>query len=236
MSQFPSHRITNSDDVRTGNAVSANRAVKGVPFEGAEAQTVRVISLGAPITADVDGISAAQAIAGAGNALINGALASGGVVVLDVPRGIVVDSSDAGDTTQTITITGTDLYGQAMVETIAMNGTTAVNGVKAFKRVTQVAVDAALAGNLTVGTTDVLGLPYRPVVGGFIRGRLNEDTADAGTYVAPIRTTSTATSADVRGTYDPAVAADGTRVFTVAIAVQNGPTDADAFGIAQFAG
>lgn len=236
MSQFPAHRITNSDDVRTGNAVSPNRAVKGVPFEGAEAQTVRVISLGAPAVADVDGICAAQAIAGAANALINGALASGGAVTLDVARGLQVDSSDAGDTTQTVTITGTDVYGQAMQETIALNGTTDVLGLKAFKTVTQVAVSAVMAGNLTVGTTKKIGLPYRPVVGGFIRGRLGEDSADAGTYAAPIRTTSTATTADVRGTYLPAGTLDGTNVYTVAIAVQNGPNDSDAFGIAQYNG
>jgi len=195
-----------------------------------------VLSLGAPIAADVDGISAAQAIAGAANALINGALASGGAVTLDVPRGVQVDSSDAGDTTQTVTITGTDVYGQAMKETIALNGTTDVLGLKAFKTITQVAVSAVMAGNLTVGTTTKLGLPYRPVRGGFIRGRLGEDTSDAGTYVAPIRTTSTATSADVRGTYAPAGTLNGTNVFTVAIAVANGPNDSDAFGIAQFNG
>ncbi len=234
MSQFPAHRISNTDDLRSGNAVSPNRDRTGVPLAGAEGQALIVISLGAPIASDVDGICAAQAVAGAANATINGALASSGAVTLDVPRGVQVDSSDAGDTTQTVTITGTDVYGQSMVETIALNGTTDVLGLKAFKTVTQVAVSAALAGNLTVGTTGKLGLPYRPVLGGFLRGRLNEDTADAGTYVAPIRTTSTATTADVRGTYLPAGTLDGTNAYSVTIAVANGPTNAAAYGISQF--
>lgn len=230
------HRISRADDIRSGAAESANRVKLGVPLEGTEAQAVRVISLGAPAAADVDGICAAQAVAGAGNATINGALASGGSVTLDVPRGLQVDSSDAGDTTQTVTITGTDVYGKALVETIALNGTTDVEGLKAFKTVAQVAVSAALTGNLTVGTTKRLGLPYRPVRGGFIRGRLGEDTADAGTYVAPSRVTATATTGDVRGTYAGAGTYDGTNIYTVAIAVQNGPDATDAFGVNQFGG
>jgi hypothetical protein len=238
MAQFPPYRISVTDDLRTGNAVNANRTKAGIPLAGAEAQAVLVVSLGAPITADVDGICAAQAVAGAGNATINGALAASGVATLDGlgGRGVEVDSSDAGDTTQTVTIYGTDIHGASLIETIALNGTTAVPGLKAFKTVTRVAVSAALAGNLTVGTTDVLGLPYRPVVGGYLGAILNENTADAATYVAPLRTTSTATSADVRGTINPAGAVDGTNVYKVRIAVQNGPTSVEAFGIAQYNG
>lgn len=243
MPTFAPHRISNSDNIRTGNAVPANRDPNklGIPLNGAEdgryqGQSIFITNLGAPIAADVDGICAAQAIAGAADALINGALASGGVATLDVPRGVQVDSSNAGDTTQTVTITGTDEYGATLVEAIALNGTTDVLGLKAFKTVTRVAVSAALAGNLTVGTTTKLGLPLRPVVGGFIRGRVGEDTADAGTYAAPIRTTSTSTTADVRGTYTPAGALNGSNVYTVALAVANGPEDKHAYGIPQFAG
>lgn len=222
------HRITNADDVRTGNAKSANRAVLGVPTKNLVTESF------APVVADVDGISAAQAIAGAGNALINGALASGGSATIDVARGLQVDSSNAGDTTQTVTITGTDKYGAPMKETIALNGTTDVLGVKAFKTVTQVAVSAAMAGNLTVGTTSKLGLSYRPIRGGFIRGRLNDDTADAGTYVAPSRVAATAITVDVRGTYAPAGTLDGTNVYTLTYVADNGPSDEDAFGVTQF--
>lgn len=231
------HRISNAEVIRSGNAAAPNKSELGVRlFDNSTIVPTLVVQLGAPIAADVDGICAAQAIAGAANALINGELASGGAVTLDVPRGVQVDSSDAGDTTQTVTITGTDQYGQTMVETIALNGVTDVLGKKAFKTISRVAVSAVMAGNLTVGTTTKLGLPYRPVLGGFVRGRLGEDTADAGTYVAPIRTTSTATTADVRGTYAPAGTLNGTNTFSVVIAVPNGPTDADAYGIAQFAG
>lgn len=227
------HRVTNASDVRTGNAVAPGRTKLGVPFEGTEAQTIRVISLGTPLLAVTNGVSAAQAIAGAANALINGSLSSGGAVTFDVPRNVQTVSSDVGDTTQTVTLTGTDLYGQAMSEVLTLNGTTIVLGKKAFKTLSRVAVSAVMTGNLTVGSGSKLGLPYRPVLGGFLRGRLNEDTADVGTYVAPERTTSTTTTADVRGTYTIAGTLDGAKVVTVAIAIQNGPDDQDAYGIPQ---
>jgi len=230
MSQFPAHRITNSDDVRTGNAASANRAKLGVPFAGAEAQSVVVLSLGAPILADADGVSASQTVTGVGTAfLINGALASGGAVTFDVPRNVVA----AWTNTAILTVTGTDLYGQAVVETSASG--TSLTGVKAFKSVTSVTTNATVT-SATVGSGSKLGLPYRPVLGGFIRGRANEDTADAGTYVAPSRVTATGTTVDVRGTYAPAATLDGTLTIEVAIAVANGPNDSDAFGVTQFAG
>lgn len=228
------HRITNASDVRTGNAVAPNRTKLGVPFEGTEAQSIRVISLGAPIAADDDGIAAAQAVAGAGNLTIAGALASGGTVTFDVPRNVQIVSSDTGDTAQTATVTGTDVYGQTTTEVITFNGTTPVLGKKAFNTVTQIAISAVMTGTAKAGSGSKLGLPYRPVKGGFLRGRVGEDTADAGTYVAPERSASTTTTADVRGVYTPAGSLNGTLVYSVAIAVQNGPSDEDAFGIAQF--
>lgn len=230
MSQFPSHRISNSDDIRTGNAVAPNRSKLGVPLSGAEAQPLIVISLGAPILQDADGVSASQTVTGAGTAfLINGALASSGAVTFDVPRNVV----GAWTNTAVITITGTDVYGQAMVETSASG--TSHTGAKAFKTVTSVTTSATVT-SATVGSGVKLGLPYRPVLGGFLRGRVNEDTADSGTYVAPIRTTSTGTTADVRGTYAGAVTLDGSAVISVIVAVQNGPSDANAYGISQFSG
>lgn len=234
MAQFPPFRTSVTDDLRSGNAVNANSTKSGIPLAGAEAQAVLVISLGAPAVADVDGVCAAQAIASATNAVVNGILAASGVATMDVERGLQVDSSDAGDTTQTVTIYGTDRYGATVVETIALNGTTDVEGLKAFKTVTRVAVSAAMTGNLTVGTTKRIGLPYRPVLGGFIRGIAAENTADAGTYVAPSRITATATTGNVRGTYAIAGTLNGTNTYAVAIAVQNGPTNADAFGVTQY--
>lgn len=184
-------------------------------------------------------VCAAQAVAGAGNATINGALATAGVATFDYARTVNVDSTNAGDTTQTVTVTGTDYYGQAQTETIALNGTTAVAGQKSFKTITQVAVSAALAGNLTVGNEDVFGLPYRVTDAGYLIGVgwAGALARDAGTFAAADTTSpATATTNDVRGTYAPSSAANGSRRLVIAIgltALQAGPnaTQTSAIGV-----
>lgn len=192
-----------------------------------------LIDLGSPATLDVDGIAAAQAVADAANLTLNGALAVSGAVTLDVPRAVVVDSTDAGDTTQTLTVKGTDEYGNALWETIASNGTTAVNGKKAFKTITSIAASAAYAGNVTVGTTDILGLPIAVRGAGQIVNEIQDlAIATAGTFVAASAVEATATSADVRGTYLPNAAADGAKAYQLLVYVP----DIDDLGGVQYAG
>lgn len=194
-----------------------------------------LINLGAPIAADADGIATAQAVAAAGDATIDGARASSGVATLDKPRNVTAVSSDVGDTTQTLTVTGTDVYGETVVEEVSLNGTTTVAGKKAFKTVTQVAVDAALAGNLSVGFGDVLGLPvFLPNAGMVLKELEGGAAATAGTLVAGDLTAGgpTATTGDVRGTYDPSTACDGSAVFQLIAFLP----DPGYIGVAQYAG
>lgn len=201
---------------------SQYRTAEGVVVPRSVGGDVVLLNLGAPDVLDVDGIAAAQAVAGAADLTLNGALASGGVVVLDTPRGVQIDSSDAGDTTQTVTVYGTDAYGNALTETIAQNGLTSVLGKKAFKRITRVAASAAYTGNITVGTSDIIGLPVFLPGAAFVLKELEDGVAaTAGTLVAGIRTAngSTATTGDVRGTYDPNSAADGAKVFQLIVFV-----------------
>lgn len=212
-------------DVRDENGKS--------PIKRAYSAKVTVVNLGAPITADADGIATAQAIAGAADATLNGVQVVDGVAVLDVPRNITAVSSGAGDTTQTITVTGLDEYGEDVVETIALNGTTPVAGKKAFKSVSEVAVSAALAGNLSVGFGDVLGLPLFVASSGQVIKELQDGaSATAGTLVVGVTVAATATSGDVRGTYDPNAACDGSKCFTLFI-VSGDPAY---YGSSQYAG
>ena len=76
---------------------------------------IQLVTLGAPITADPDGISASQnvTIATTPLALLNGALASGGKVVLDVPRNVVAAWTGAA----VVTVTGTDEHGNPVTVT-----------------------------------------------------------------------------------------------------------------------
>lgn len=99
-----------------------------------------------------NGICLAQTPSGAGNLTLNGSYVSGGVATLPQARRVAAVSANAGDTTQTLTISGTDRYGNLISEAITLNGTTTVYTKQDFLTVTQVKISAATAGNITVGT------------------------------------------------------------------------------------
>ena len=168
-----------------------------------------IINLGSPDVMDPNGICEAQNIGAAGDLTINGALASGGVVTLDVPRNVTVDSGGADDAV--LTVHGFDEYGVAMSEAITLNGTTEVVGKKAFKTITRVAASKAIANSAFVGNGKVLGLPvFVPHLSCVLAQLQDAAAASAGTTVAGLSSgKSTTTTADVRGTYTPAATLDG---------------------------
>jgi hypothetical protein len=66
-------------------------------------------------------------------------------------------SSNAGDTTQTVTVYGRLASGVIDSEALSLNGTTVVSGAKSFERIMKVVVNAAHTGTITVrkATDDV---------------------------------------------------------------------------------
>lgn len=164
------------------------------------------------------------------------------VVQLDVPRAVGVTIGAGTITNRNVTITGFDYYGQPMSEVIA-TGTTqsvTVNGKKAFYQIASATVSGAVGATIALGTTDILGLPVRVTNAGYIdRSGWNGALAnDAGTFVAAVTTTATTTTGDVRGTYVPSSATDGTKrlVFGIlmpAIAVGPQATRTGALGVTQ---
>jgi len=183
-------------------------------------------NFGAPEVADADGISVSATITAPANAVIGGALAASGVATFTTPRNVV----GAWTNTATVTFTGTDQYGQAMTETSASG--TSHAGAKAFKTVTQVTPSATVTG-ATFGTGDVLGLPFRVDANGLLSARAN-NAIDAGTFVPAVTTSpATATTGDVRGTFDPAVALNGTNTVAVLIKVADTSTKVGSFGVTQ---
>ena len=118
-----------------------------------------------PIAVDTDGLSASAAVAGAGNLVLGGALASGGVYTADYARQITIVSNGA-DNGRTFTVTGTDANGDAQTEAITGPSTATVESAKYFKTVTSIAVDDACAGSISSGIVDefvtsVIPLNYR---------------------------------------------------------------------------
>lgn len=175
---------------------------------------VVTINLGSPITADADGVCASQSGTEATAMTLNGALLANSVMVFDVPRNVVATWTG----TAVLTIVGKDVYGRTMVESSASG--TSLAGVKAFKEITSVTPSANIT-SATVGTGDVLGLPF-PLVNGaadILKETLDNAAATAGTTVAALakNTESTATTADVFGTYDPNSACDGARAFRLVV-------------------
>jgi len=219
-----------SDGVRVGENFTLNGSA-AIP--GAATSPVYVYSI-VPATMATNNISTAQAVAGAGNLTITGTLATAGVATLDVPRIVRVTSSDAGDTTQTATVYGTDVYGVSMSEAIAFNGAATISGKKAFKTVTRVAISAALAGNASVGTGDAFGLPYVAASRNYALTAYNGAFVTTGTFVDAVSTSpATTTTGDVRGTYLVPSASDGSKILTIWIYIADADSRAGLYGVTQ---
>ena len=130
-------------------------------------------------TADADGVCASQPPSGAGNLTINGALADSGAVTFDQPRQITV-TGGSDESGKTFTVTGTDETGTAASEVITGPNATTVTSTGYFATISQIAVSAATAGAITVGSAATIAAPI-------FRGRLRlrglqvVNTGSAGT-------------------------------------------------------
>ena len=68
-------------------------------------------------------------------------------------RNVIVTTTGTGDNSKTCTITGTDVFGDAMTETITSTGSAeAVAGTKLFLRVSAVECSEQYAANIKVGS------------------------------------------------------------------------------------
>jgi hypothetical protein len=178
--------------------------------------TLALVNLGSPIAAAANGIALSQSVAIApALTILNGARVFGGVGVLDLPRNVVA----AWTNTAVCTVTGFDVYGRPMTESSASG--TSMTGLKAFKRITSVTFSAAVTG-ATVGFGNVLGLPFIvPSVSLVLREIANLATPTAGTFVAAALGRPSATTGDVRGTWTPNTAPDGSVGYQLLIASLN---------------
>lgn len=111
-------------------------------------------------TADDDNICLSQTPLAAGNLTIAGAAATGGVATLDTQRNVIITFAGA-DAGRTLTVYGTREGGQSVVEAIAGANTGIVVLLNDFLTVTRVAVDAATAGAVKVGTNTTGSTPWK---------------------------------------------------------------------------
>lgn len=116
---------------------------------------MRPVTISRTLAAAVaNAICAAQQTAGAADLLINGGSAANGVATLDAQR-IVGIASTGNLSGVNFTVYGTDQSGRAINETIAGPNNNTVSTTLNFYTVTRVAVNGAVATNVTVGTTGV---------------------------------------------------------------------------------
>lgn len=147
--------------------------------------------------------------------------------------------SGGNDSGITFTCNGYDLYGYPMSETVTGANIGTATGTKAFKYIASITHTGSVAGTLTIGTTDVFGLPLRSDVWGDTAILWANAWITAATgYTAAVTTNpATATTGDVRGTYAvQGTASDGSRRLIVYAnpIIGNISTVNGLFGVPQF--
>jgi hypothetical protein len=117
---------------------------------------------------------------------------------------------------------------------------TTTNGKKAFYQILSVVGTGGTTSTITVGTTQLLGIPVRVTSGVYIChvGWSTGFAIDTGTLAAADTATATTTTGDVRGTFSPSSAPDGIKRLVLGImlpAISVGPnaTRIGAFGVNQ---
>ena len=207
-----------------------------------------------PQALNTSNIAASQTPATAGNLTltagtsVKSVIRADGTTVLQLDCARAVQLTTASGTIATsrnLTVSGYDYYGQPMTETIATGTTSSaaanVAGKKAFYQISSIAINGSLPVAITVGTTDVIGLPVRVVDAGYLVGLgwANASTRAAVTFVQADTNTATSTTGDVRGTIVPtASATNGISRLVVTIgcnAIMVGPnaTRTGALGVTQ---
>lgn len=202
-----------------------------------------------PLTSNTANICASQTPAAAGSLSLLTTSTLGGkyiiradgvpVVQLDTPRALSVTLATGGAAT-TITVTGYDLYGQRMSEIVTSVANATTNMKKAFYQVSGVTTSGATTTAITVGTTQLLGLPVRVTNGVYLShvGWNSGFALDTGTLAVADTLTATTSTGDVRGTFSPTTAPDGIKRLVLGImlpAIAAGPnaTRLGAFGVNQ---
>jgi hypothetical protein len=214
-----SANIGRADNLRAGRMTAPNAPHSGGK-PGVLLSHLYVLQFGgrskqgypAPALAAANNIATAQAILSATTVNLNGSLVTDGEADLDVPRNIQLDSSNAGDTTQSVTLVGLDAVGNELEEIVALNGTTNVFSDKCFSKLISASVSAALAGNITIGTGTKLGFPFAVWNANEVL-LVNED----GVASAP--TISVSSEGQGMGGFVPETVPDGSIVYTALIQV-----------------
>jgi hypothetical protein len=101
---------------------------------------------------------------------------------IDFPRNVTI-KGNAGGIAGDVVITGTNVAGDEITETIALNASSEVLGTKAFASVTNIHVPAKTNGSgdtVSIGWGKVLGLPQIVYNAAFLLVKLFDGSTDSG--------------------------------------------------------
>lgn len=195
-----------------------NRYVPGLQYAAnVQPGGIYRASLGTPAVASTTNILAAQVRDSSGYTTTLLSTKS------DARYGMNVQVVAAGAASSTLNIVGRDYLGQPMKETITLNGTTPVFGVKAFYWLDRVEWATTSATTVDVGWGASCGLPYatyrvldetwvttasgvltpQTIVATPIATASAGSAMTAGTLMLPNNATVSATTSDPRGLYAP---------------------------------
>ena len=160
-------------------------------------------------------------------------------------RTLIITCNSSSGTGGVFTVNGLDVFGFPMTEqlTSAPGSALTVSGLKAWKYIKSITPNFTDATyTYSVGTTDAIGLPIRSDV--YQTGAtydvslmMNNAIIAATTgYTAAVKTTATATTGDVRGTYALQTSSNGTLVFAAAQAplFPNINSSVGLYGVTQY--
>lgn len=176
----------------------------------AAGQTVAAAQIG---TADSSGVTASPYQSAGAASLFDATQA--------IARTVTVTAS--GASSGTVTVSGYDIYGMPMTETITIVGTGTANGKKAFKYISGAVANGAgvTTGTHQIGTNDLFGMNLRTDfweyanifwAGAFV-------TTSTGWLTADTTSPATSTTGDVRGTYATQSAANGTNRLAIFVSL-----------------
>jgi len=106
---------------------------------------------------------------------------SSGITNPDFPRVLSVTGGD-GNVTGNVVITGKNIREETITDTIALSGSSTVDGVKAFKSVSSIQLpvyDTADTETVSVGITDKLGLQEIPLTD-TVESEHSDNSGDTG--------------------------------------------------------
>ena len=190
------------------------------------------VNFGAPLAASASLVANALSVAATATFDLTG------VTPFPEPFGRTIAVVASGAATSVLTVNGWDYLHQPISETFTLNGTTPVQGKKAFKDFNTMVVGTTTgATTVNIGSGTALGLPYKCLRVGWEVA--NGAAAASGTLTQAVLTDpQTATTGDPRGTYVPTTALNGTNIISASFDFVNDVNTSNnggLHGIRQFA-